>query len=79
MSDIFIKLEYPIARPEDFGVKTNAKSEVVADLLADFLHAQIGAEQINGLRAITTFTKSLCCWTYPMIVGGFRVTPTTTA
>lgn len=43
MSDIFIKLEYPIARPEDFGVKTNAKSEVVADLLADFLHAQIGA------------------------------------
>lgn len=39
---IYIKLTFPINEPEKFKIETNAKPELVGDLIGDFVHAQVG-------------------------------------
>ena len=43
MSDIYIKIHYPVNEPEKFNIDTNAKPEMVDDLLNEFIRSQIGA------------------------------------
>jgi hypothetical protein len=43
MSDLYIKVTYPINEPGKFKVETNAKAKVVSDLIVEFLHSQVGA------------------------------------
>jgi len=47
MSDIYMKVTYPIETPDEFQIETNAKPEVVGDLLGEFIHGQVGAGADN--------------------------------
>lgn len=40
---IYINLTYPINDSKNFKIKTNAKPELVSELIFDFIHGQIGA------------------------------------
>ena len=42
-ADIIIKITFPIDEPEKFQIETNAKTELVGELLADYIRTQMGA------------------------------------
>ena len=43
LKTIYIKITFPINDPNNFKIKTNAKPELVSDLIFDFIHGQNGA------------------------------------
>lgn len=40
--DILLRIEYPINKPDKFIIKTNAKPEVVEELLVNWIQMQMG-------------------------------------
>lgn len=40
--DIYFKVTYPINEPNRFRIETNAKTELVGELLGEFIRGQIG-------------------------------------
>ena len=46
--EIYIQITFPINKPEEFKIRTNAKKEAVGDLLGEYVRAIQGAGEDNS-------------------------------